>query len=144
MTAAITTTTADPRACPFVGPRPFRHGEDLFGRDRDVNRLRDLLIAERIVLLFSPSGAGKTSLVQAGLIPGLATRSRACATGFYDLPIVRVKQPLPAAGEGPQRGATNRFIRATLTSLQGPRPDRPGVRTRRAHIRPPDSATSMR
>ena len=33
--------------------------------------LLDLLIAERIVLLYSPSGAGKSSLIHAGLIPRL-------------------------------------------------------------------------
>src|SRR5262245_56318292 len=59
------------RAPPFVGPRAYKIGENLFGRDRERLELLDLLIAERIVLLYSPSGAGKTSLVQAALVPAL-------------------------------------------------------------------------
>jgi WD40 repeat protein len=54
---------------PFVGPRPFERGERLFGRDREITELSYRLNAERIVLLHSPSGAGKSSLVQAGLVP---------------------------------------------------------------------------
>ena len=57
---------------PYVGPRSFETGDALYGRDREVGQLASLLIAERIVLLHSPSGAGKTSLIQAGLLPRLA------------------------------------------------------------------------
>src|SRR3712207_4679691 len=56
---------------PFVGPRAFDTGETLFGRDRQRVALLDLLISARIVLLYSPSGAGKTSLINAALIPDL-------------------------------------------------------------------------
>ena len=56
---------------PYVGPRPFTQTDPLFGRDVEKVELLNLLIAERIVLLYSPSGAGKTSLIQAGLVPEL-------------------------------------------------------------------------
>ncbi len=56
---------------PFVGPRPFEPGEPIFGRDREIKDLYYLLTADRIVVLHSPSGAGKSSLIQAGLIPRL-------------------------------------------------------------------------
>jgi hypothetical protein len=69
---------------PFVGPRAFQQGEQLYGRDHEVLQLLDLLIAERIVLLYSPSGAGKTSLINAGLIPRLQRE------GFGVLPVVRI------------------------------------------------------
>ena len=69
---------------PYVGPRAFREKETLYGRSREVAELMDLLIAERIVLMYSPSGAGKTSLIHAGLIPAL--RSAA----FQVPPVVRV------------------------------------------------------
>jgi WD40 repeat protein len=57
---------------PFVGPRPFKRGERLYGREREIGELHLRLNADRIVLLHSPSGAGKSSLVQAGLLPLLA------------------------------------------------------------------------
>ena len=58
---------------PYVGPRTFTEKERslFFGRDREIEDLIHLLLAERIVLLHSPSGAGKSSLLQAGLIPKL-------------------------------------------------------------------------
>ncbi len=68
---------------PYVGPRPFQTGETLYGRDREARELVDLLIAERIVLLYSPSGAGKTSLVQASVIPVMKHED------YQILPVVR-------------------------------------------------------
>ena len=73
----------NPRSNPYPGPRSFQRGEKLYGRERETAELLDLLIAERIVLLSSPSGAGKTSLVQAALIPVLE------AEGFRVLPAMR-------------------------------------------------------
>ena len=83
------TTTSTPVAVdvnPFVGPRALRSGEALYGRDREVRRLTNLLVAERIVLLYSPSGAGKTSLIEAGLAPALRRRK------FQVSPLIRVSQ----------------------------------------------------
>ena len=70
----------NPRPNPYPGPRSFQRGEQLYGRERETAELLDLLIAERIVLFASPSGAGKTSLVQAALIPVLEDE------GFLVLP----------------------------------------------------------
>ena len=56
---------------PYVGPVPVGMGRKLHGRDTEIRDSRDLLLAERIVLLYGTSGAGKTSLIQAGLIPKL-------------------------------------------------------------------------
>ncbi len=58
---------------PYVGPRPFEPGETLYGREAEINELYYLWKAERIVLLHSPSGAGKSSLLQAGLLPRIET-----------------------------------------------------------------------
>src|SRR5262245_19806205 len=79
------------RANPFLGPRSFQTGETLYGRDREARDLLSMLIAERIVLLHSPSGAGKTSLVQAALIPMLEDRE------FTVLPVIRVNTEPPIA-----------------------------------------------
>jgi len=58
---------------PYVGPRTFTENERnrFYGRSRELEDLIHLLLAERIILLHSPSGAGKSSLLQAGLIPQL-------------------------------------------------------------------------
>ena len=81
-------------------PRSFQTGEKLYGRDHELRDLLDLLIAERIVLLYSPSGAGKSSLLQAGLIPQLQ------AEGFHVLPVIRVNQEAPAAVASPNKEAS--------------------------------------
>ena len=95
---------------PYVGPRALVLGEALFGRDRELHTLLNLMIAERIVLLCSPSGAGKTSLIQAGLIPALEQE------GFECLPVIRVGWPSDGTeGEGSQ----NRYLNSLRTSLHG-------------------------
>jgi hypothetical protein len=112
------TTGAPPRTNPYVGPRAFRTGELLYGRDRELNRLTDLLIAERIVLLYSPSGAGKTSLIQAGLIPRLE------AEEFSVLPAMRVSLEAPAAEpDAPGEPPANRYLLSALLSLEEGQPD---------------------
>jgi hypothetical protein len=73
---------------PYVGPRPFQTGEKLFGRDQEVVELANRLAARRVVLLHAPSGAGKTSLVQAGLIPYLQEK------GFWTPRPVRMNTSL--------------------------------------------------
>jgi hypothetical protein len=56
---------------PFPGPRPYTIAEKhLFrGRDEEIRDLRDLICAYPLVLLYSQSGAGKSSLLEAGLRP---------------------------------------------------------------------------
>lgn len=77
------------RTNPYIGPREFKTGETLYGRDREVVELVDLLIAERIVLLYAPSGAGKSSLIRAKLIPELEQE------GFKVYPVIRLNaEPL--------------------------------------------------
>ncbi len=95
------------RPNPYVGPRSFHTGEKLYGRERETLELLDLIIAERIVLLYSPSGAGKTSLMQAALLPKLRDE------GFAVLPPVRVSAELPAKADG-----ANRFVLSAMLSLE--------------------------
>ncbi len=94
---------------PYVGPRAYEAHETLYGRDREIRQLAALLVAERIVLLHSPSGAGKTSLLQAGLMP------RMSAEDFYVLPVVRVNLEAPPGLNGT---APNRYLLSTLLSLE--------------------------
>jgi hypothetical protein len=95
---------------PYVGPRAFQIGEPIYGRAHETNQLVNLIIAERIVLLYSPSGAGKTSLIRAALIPRLAKMK------FQVLPVVRVS--LDGAGPSGDGRVTNRYVLSTLESLE--------------------------
>lgn len=97
-------TTAPPTAQmatrsdnPYVGPRPFRRGERLRGRDREAMGLADKLLGERVVLLHSPSGAGKTSLIQAMLVPTMEERGfQICARIAPSFSALRVNNPPPS------------------------------------------------
>lgn len=62
---------------PYVGPRPFLPSESnrFFGRDHEANLLIPLVITERLLLFYAQSGAGKSSLLNARLIPGLQQRN---------------------------------------------------------------------
>ncbi|GJI92475.1 nSTAND1 domain-containing NTPase [Duganella hordei] len=65
-------------ASPFRGLEAFeeQHASIFFGRKLNVDQLVQVVVAQAqaacaMVLVLGPSGAGKTSLVQAGLIPAL-------------------------------------------------------------------------
>ncbi|MCI5123681.1 MAG: hypothetical protein D3925_04190 [Candidatus Electrothrix sp. AR5] len=50
---------------PYIGPRSFTRQERdrFFGREAEAGDLLSLVIAERLVLFYAQSGAGKTSLI---------------------------------------------------------------------------------
>lgn len=90
---------------PWVGPREFRRGDKLPNRAREARAVTDRLVAERVVLLHSPSGAGKTSLAEAGVVKELT------AEGFLPTPRLRVNQP-------PRKGLDeNPYIHSLITYL---------------------------
>ncbi|HEY4424404.1 MAG TPA: hypothetical protein VGN10_09370 [Pyrinomonadaceae bacterium] len=78
---------------PYVGPRSFRKDqrEFFFGRDEEADELVSVITAHSAVLLYSQSGAGKTSLLNAKLIPKLEEEET-----FHVLPPMRVQGLLPA------------------------------------------------
>lgn len=102
----------NPRPNPYIGPRAFQSGEKLYGRDRELRELLNFLLSQRIVLLYSPSGAGKTSLIQAGLIPSLKSR------GFSILPVVRVNLEPSLPDSQPDQHSFNRYVYSALLSLE--------------------------
>ena len=57
----------------YPGVRPFEtEDKDLFfGRTRDIADLSDMIALERLLVLFGKSGYGKSSLINAGIIPQL-------------------------------------------------------------------------
>ncbi len=107
----LTTPTTPTTINPFVGPVPFTREDPLYGREQELPRLFDLLLAQRIVLLYSPSGAGKTSLIEAK--NGL--RSLLVEQGFTVWPTIRVNR-LPAASATPDK-MPNRYLSSMLHSL---------------------------
>jgi Novel STAND NTPase 1 len=102
---------------PYVGPRPFgREEEDLFfGRDREARDLCSLVVAHPIVLLYADSGAGKSSLLNAGLIPLLEAR------GYDVLPPARVSGRIPDAIKTSE--VNNVYVFNVLSSWVGPSVD---------------------
>jgi hypothetical protein len=82
---------AEPDDNPYVGPRPFEDTDrrSFFGRESEIREMLSLVVAERVVLLYAASGAGKTSLLQAGLIPLLQEE------GFEVFPVARVRAAIP-------------------------------------------------
>ena len=57
----------------YPGVQPFATNQEhiFFGRDEDIENLYDLILLEPLVLLFGKSGYGKSSLLNAGILPKL-------------------------------------------------------------------------
>lgn len=103
------------RPNPYVGPRPYRRGETIYGREKESAELADLLIAERIILLYSPSGAGKSSMLNASVIPSLEKN------GFEVLPVMRVNMEPPIAFEHEKN--FNRYVYSALVAIEDSLPE---------------------
>lgn len=90
---------------PYVGPKSFeeKDKELFFGRDAEANDFFSLIVAHQVVLIYAQSGAGKTSLLNAKIIPSLKSK------GYEVLPLARV--------QGIQAGQTsNIYVFNTLQS----------------------------
>ena len=108
---------------PFVGPRPFEENEReyFYGRDTETQILVSLVLARRAALFFAQSGAGKSSLMRAGLIPELTRRERygyghkkVIRQKMHVLPIVTVGKGIPdAVGES----ISNVYLFGAILSL---------------------------
>jgi hypothetical protein len=96
---------------PYLGPRWYeRDDEDRFyGRDVEARELYARTVANQAVLLYAQSGAGKTSLLHAGLRPLLERR------GFDVLPVARLLNP----GIDADRSGGNVFARSVIDYLGG-------------------------
>lgn len=93
---------------PYVGPRTFQPSEAarFFGRDREARDLIARIISERFLLFYAQSGAGKSSLINTRIVPGLE------AEGFEVLPIARV-----SGHDGRFVTAENIYVYNLLSSL---------------------------
>lgn len=76
---------------PYRGPVPYERDDGLLleGRDQEARKLISLTISEGFVLFYAQSGAGKSSLINKAVIPGLEFE------GCGVLPVARVGLDLP-------------------------------------------------
>ena len=93
---------------PFVGPRPFTKGDakQFFGRERETNNLVSLIYANPAVLFYAPSGAGKSSLLNAAVLPRVEEE-------FEVFPSARFSQP---TGSATSTAFVNTYVGSTLMS----------------------------
>src|SRR5262249_41780121 len=79
------------RQLPYPGLRPFEAEEaDLFfGRERQVDGLLRRLSSSHFVAVVGESGAGKSSLVRAGLLPALQAGFVVEAGGDWSVAVMR-------------------------------------------------------
>jgi len=92
------------RDSPFQGPRPFTKADKdwFFGRDDEANDLLSLILGHKVTLVYAQSGAGKTSLLNAKIIPELEEN------GLHVLPVARVEgyQEKQRTSEAPEYSLT--------------------------------------
>ncbi len=122
--AESATVTPDLSQNPYVGPRAFEEAESdiFFGRDEEIEILTSLVMTRRLALFYAQSGAGKSSLLRAGLVPEL-TRQRTIGRGrrrrLYQkmqvLPIATVGGAIPKVMNQP---IANIYIFSALYAMQ--------------------------
>jgi hypothetical protein len=109
----------------YVGPRPYeeKNASIFFGREREARDLLSLVIANQLLLIYAPSGAGKTSLINARLVPMLGTvkdpalvEQLGPGKGFEVLPIARVSGIVPEDLNLDATPNSNIFVFNTLVS----------------------------
>ena len=81
---------ADELTVPYIGARYFQSTEKdilrFHGREKEVRKLLSIIVAKQVLVIYGRSGAGKTSLINAALIPQLEKR------GFDVMqPVARVR-----------------------------------------------------
>lgn len=109
--------TVKRRRGPYVGPRAIRDGEPFFGRELEAAALVNKLLPGGIILLHSPSGAGKTSLIQASVVPWFRDEGFQICGGFEPrFSALRVNEPPPDDVDVP-----NRYVFSLVNCLVGQR-----------------------
>ena len=79
---------------PYIGPRPFKNNPQdralFYGRDWESQEIISLILSNPIVLVYSQSGSGKTSLFNAKIFPTLVEQY-----DFQVLPTALVRGAVP-------------------------------------------------
>ena len=73
----------------YLGVQPFKTTDRhiFFGRDEDIENLHDFILLEKLVVLFGKSGYGKSSLLNAGIIPRLMDDKQPAAFRFRPIEV---------------------------------------------------------
>jgi hypothetical protein len=73
----------------YPGVKPFERSEEniFFGRDEDIQSLYELILLEKLVVLFGKSGYGKSSLLNAGILPLFEDGDKENAESFRPITI---------------------------------------------------------
>lgn len=73
----------------YLGVQPFKTSDKhiFFGRDEDIENLHDFIILEKLTVLFGKSGYGKSSLLNAGIVPLLNDPTQAEAFRFQPVEV---------------------------------------------------------
>jgi hypothetical protein len=101
----------DRREEPYIGPRAFERADEslFFGRDHEAEELVSLIVAHPSVLLYAPSGAGKTSLLNARVIPLLKDSAEVLGPA---------RVGVETHAEGPREAVKNVFLFNAFMSIQ--------------------------
>ncbi|HSG15092.1 MAG TPA: extracellular solute-binding protein [Anaerolineae bacterium] len=93
---------------PYLGPRTFeeRHAHLFFGREPEARDLLASVVSEPLLFFYAPSGAGKSSLINTRLIPGLRNE------GFHVL-----RGRIGGAPSDDQVAADNVYVHNLLASI---------------------------
>jgi WD40 repeat protein len=86
---------------PFKGLSPYRREDSnkLFGRDKDLVLMKDRIFSAKTTLLFAGSGVGKTSFLNAKIIPDLEGSHSVLYHNIWsgpDTPLLMIKKALAA------------------------------------------------
>lgn len=102
---------------PYVGARPFTGAEAgmFFGRLRESYQVLNLVVVNSVLLLYGPSGTGKSSFFNARIVPLLEEQ------GFEIFPPLRVYNP-PGSGVRPEE-VKNVFVFNALRRCAEHHPD---------------------
>jgi energy-coupling factor transporter ATP-binding protein EcfA2 len=107
---------------PYRGLEPFtaEHAGLFFGRDTDIAELTARVRENHVVVVVGPSGVGKSSLVQAGLVPALKQdqSSEVALIRLGQDPWERLAEATLIARSGPQATVTLEQVEREIEKLK--------------------------
>ena len=112
--ARIDDSREDPVVCPFKGLASFEVADApyFFGREQLVAQLVARLVGAPMLGVIGPSGSGKSSVVQAGLLPALAGGVLPGSEGWRQVVLRPGEQPMRALEAAAGIGDAERFVLA--------------------------------